>query len=154
MMRINYYIKNTLLIIFFLSLFNIQACMSKAPQHVATGPTDKGAPWIEKGTELFNAGLYQDAINVLNKAIEMNPLDASIYLLRGTSYHHLRKYNQTINDFNKAIELNPQDAAGYYCRALAYDSLGNHNQALKDMKMAAKRGFKPAQDFLINEKNN
>jgi tetratricopeptide (TPR) repeat protein len=125
--------------------------MSKAPQSVATGPTDRGARWIEKGNELFKAGLYQDAIDALSKAIEHNPLDASIYLLRGTSYYNLRKYNQTLNDFNKAIELNPQDATGYYCRALAYDSLGNRNQAIKDMKMAARRGFKPAQDFLGSE---
>lgn len=150
-MSVNYNIKKIFVVFFALLLFNAQACMSKAPQHVATKPTDEGAPWIEKGNELFNAGLYQDAINALNKAIEMNPRDASAYLLRGTSYNNLRKYNQTINDFNKAIELNPQEAAGYYCRALAYDSLGNQNQALKDMKMAARRGFKPAQDFLINK---
>jgi len=148
MTHINDHIKIILIVCFSLFFLNAQACISKAPQNVPTGLADEGARWIEQGNELFTAGRYQEAIDALTRAVELNPLDASVYLLRGTSYYNLRRYNQTLNDFNRAIELNPQEPSGYYCRALAYDSLGNHNQALKDMKLAARRGFKPAQDFL------
>ena len=146
-----------LFIIFFM---NTLACTTGSnskiktnlPPSVADALTQHGAKWIKMGSDLFKEGLYQHAIEALNNAIEINPQDASVYLLRGTAYYKLRQYNPTINDFNKAIELNPEDPAGYYCRGLAYDSLGNENQAIQDMKKAAKQNFKLAQDFLSNKK--
>jgi tetratricopeptide (TPR) repeat protein len=139
---------------------NTQACVTgsfsnitpKSNPSVASDLTQSNEKWIKMGSDLFKDGLYQHAIEALNNAIEINPQDASAYLLRGTAYYILRQFNPTINDFNKAIELNPQDAAGYYCRGLAYDSLGNENQAIQDMKKAARQNFKLAQDFLLNKK--
>lgn len=152
--------KKLFMVFFVLFFINTQACVTKSssnitpksPPCVAPDLTQSNAKWIKMGSELFSDGLYQHAIEALNNAIEINPQDASAYLLRGTAYYKLRQFNPTINDFNKAIELNPQDAAGYYCRGLAYDGLGNENQAIKDMKKAAKQNFKLAQDFLRNKR--
>jgi tetratricopeptide (TPR) repeat protein len=151
--------KKPFIVFFVLFFMNTQACVTRSssnitpvsPPIVAPDLTQSNAKWIKMGSDLFSDGLYKHAIEALNNAIEIDPQDASAYLLRGTAYYKLRQFNPTINDFNKAIELNPQDAAGYYCRGLAYDGLGNENQAIKDMKQAAKQNFKLAQDFLRNK---
>ena len=47
---------------------------------------------------------YELAIADLNRAIEINPSDASAYLDRGGAYDGLRHYDLAVSDYNKALE--------------------------------------------------
>lgn len=69
----------------------------------------------------------------------------------GYVYLNLKDYQKAIRDFSKSMELNPKDATAYYNRGIAYGGLGNHQQAIEDIKIAARLGFKEAQDLLKNE---
>jgi Flp pilus assembly protein TadD len=60
----------------------------------------------------------------------------------------LGNYQQAINDYNKVVELNPQYAAAYHNRGIAYARIGNTQQAMENFKIAARLGFKGAQDIL------
>ena len=73
--------------------------------------------------ESKSASENQQTINDYNKAIELNPKDATAYVNRGIAYNALGNYQQAINDYNKAIELNPKDAEAYYNRGNAYKVL-------------------------------
>jgi Flp pilus assembly protein TadD len=58
-------------------------------------------------------GNYYQAISDFNKALELNPKGAMIYLGRGIAYNNWGNHQQAINDCNKAIELNPKYAEAY-----------------------------------------
>ncbi|MCX5717385.1 MAG: tetratricopeptide repeat protein [Nitrospirae bacterium] len=98
------------------------------------------------------------AIKEIAKAIELHPDSASaglaalagLYGLRGLSYGDLGNNQQAIKDFTKAIELKPDYDSAYYNKGVVYYKLGNYQQAINDMQIAARLGYKPAQDFLIN----
>ena len=68
-------------------------------------------------------GDYQGAIADYNKAIELDPKDATTYKLRGHEKSKLGDYQGEIADYNKAIELDPKDAEAYKLRGLVKSKL-------------------------------
>jgi len=96
--------------------------------------------WSEIGRQAIDANRWNEALNAYDKAIELNPNDASAYNNRGLAYNNLSKYKQAILSYDRAIELNPKDADAYYNRGKAYNSLGNTIYANQDLKIAAKLG--------------
>ena len=77
----------------------------------------------------------EDAINDLNKAIELNPNDANAHLLRGKAKLGLNQYKNAIDDFSKAIEL---DVRGPLTPPLhiTYAKIGEAKLGLKQYKNA------------------
>lgn len=89
-----------------------------------------------RGVALNNEGEYLKAIEILNKAIEIDPNLALAYNNRGWSYLELGQYEQAISDCNKAIDLDPRLALAYSNRGLAYVKLSHYEQALADCNKA------------------
>jgi tetratricopeptide (TPR) repeat protein len=58
--------------------------------------------------EHFEAGNYQKALELLKKAIEINPSSAEAYSRAGKVYDALGQPEQAIAYFTKALELNPR----------------------------------------------
>ena len=109
------------------------------------------ASYTGRGLAYDSLGNHKQAIRDYDKAIELNPKDAIAYNNRGVAYYSFGNHKQAITDFNKAIGLDPNFATAYNNRGDAYKNLGNHEEAIKDYKIAAKLGYKPAQDFLKSE---
>ncbi len=106
----------------------------------------------QKGYSLYLSKDYRGAIGYFDMAIEIDPNYATAYFNRGTTYGDLSDYQQAIRDYDKAIELNPNLAEAYTNRGDVHESRGNHQQALDDRKVAARLGFKPAQDYLRQQR--
>ena len=67
---------------------------------------------------------------------------------RGMLHNKLGLFSQAVKDFDTAIELNPKNASAFYKRGLTFNELGNPSRAIEYYKMAARLGFKAAQDTL------
>ncbi|MFZ3122833.1 MAG: tetratricopeptide repeat protein [Thermodesulfovibrionales bacterium] len=102
-----------------------------------------------RGFAYSKLGNYQQAIKDYNRAIKLEPDEAYHYNDRGIVYKNLGNYQQAIKDFYKAIELKPEYAEAYYSRGLVYGKLGNYQHKIKDLQIAARLGFKTAQDALL-----
>lgn len=90
------------------------------------------------------------AIETSSKAIELDPKNAEMYLDRASAYlRHRKEYSKAIKDYNKVIELKPDIAEAYSARGVVYYKLGNYQQAIADFKIAARLGYKLAQDALL-----
>jgi len=63
---------------------------------------------------------YINAINIYNKALELNDRYLKAYYNRGLAFACLQDYTKAIQDFEKVIELNPSFAEAYHIRGLAY----------------------------------
>lgn len=92
--------------------------------------------WKENGISYVLSSQYNDAIDALSKAIELNPKEGLSYELRGVAYFALGNYKQAIADYNKAIKLDPKFAMAYGGRGLTYYDLGNYKQAIDDLDKA------------------
>ena len=81
-------------------------------------------------------GKYEEAIEDLNKAIELKPDYTYAYNNRGFAYNNLGQYNRAIEDLDKAIELDPDNTYAYNNRGFAYNNLGQYNRAIEDYDKA------------------
>ncbi|MCK5709761.1 MAG: tetratricopeptide repeat protein, partial [Deltaproteobacteria bacterium] len=85
-------ISRTILVVIFASLLSIDIGLAQTAQD-----------YVAKGRAKFERGDYQGSIQDFNKAIELNPNDATFYAGRGFPKGILKDYPGAIQDFNKAI---------------------------------------------------
>lgn len=98
--------------------------------------------YLNKGIELTNQGKFDDALDELNKAIELEENDALTYFSRAIVHHNKNDIKSAHRDYSKAIDLKPDMIDAYYNRAQAIlsdkDNLTDEilNNALKDFETA------------------
>ncbi|XP_047278796.1 tetratricopeptide repeat protein 16 isoform X14 [Homo sapiens] len=54
-------------------------------------------------------GKLQHALQRINRAIENNPLDPSLFLFRGTMYRRLQEFDGAVEDFLKVLDMVTED---------------------------------------------
>jgi len=86
--------------------------------------------WSEIGRQAMDAKRWNEALNAYNKAIDLNPNDASAYNNRGLAYDNLDKDDLAIADYVKAIELNPKYGDAFNNLAKTYGRRGYYKQAI------------------------
>jgi tetratricopeptide (TPR) repeat protein len=91
--------------------------------------------WLKKA-KAVDTGNYHVIIDLLNKAIDLDPSLEEAYIERGEAYAMLGNHGQAMEDFNDAIELNPKSFGGFRGRANACSELDNHSQAIIDFTSA------------------
>jgi tetratricopeptide (TPR) repeat protein len=89
-----------------------------------------------RGIAYSRLGMYQNALEDLNKAIEMKSDYADAYGNRGVIYSNLGQNQRAFEDFNKAIQLQPDFADLYNNRGVAYTKLGLYQSAVEDFSKA------------------
>ena len=90
---------------------------------------------LEKAVELRLQDKYDEAINVLNEVITMNPNSDKAYYRRGSIYYSLKKYDKALEDGLKSIEAEKNNPMGlhepdvYRFVSKCYEKLGNKEKA-------------------------
>ena len=93
-----------------------------------------------RGNAYNGRGNYRQAIDDLNRAIEIKPNFTMAYYNRGIVYHGLGNYRQAIEDFDRAIEIRPGHAYSYNNRALVYLIQGDNISGCRDAQKACELG--------------
>jgi len=77
----------------------------------------------------------EEALQILNWAIERVPGHAGLYNERGWLYFEdLEEYDLAISDFSMAIEIHPDGPYNYFFRGYAYQELGQVDEARSDFE--------------------
>jgi len=101
---------------------------------------------IKKASEMTGRFIPKEAIELFDKAIELNPTVAYVYFARGTAYSNTFDYNKAIEDYDKALEINPNYAEVYANRASAkinqFTSKGNLDPSPEQTKSACEDLYK------------
>lgn len=109
---------------------------------------------IIKGIAYFKKGQYDRAISDFNKALEIEPKSARVYINRGAGYMGKGQYEEAISDFNKAIEINPRYAIAYYGRGLIYYYKKEYDKSWEDVNRAQALGYEIPTNFLNDLRKN
>ncbi|WP_375470670.1 tetratricopeptide repeat protein [uncultured Nostoc sp.] len=79
---------------------------------------------------------YPEALQDIDRAIELNPkLDWAI-ARRGETYHSMKRYPEALQDFDRAIELNPKYDWAIALRGLTFCLMERYPEALEDIDRA------------------
>ncbi|OLB63420.1 MAG: hypothetical protein AUI11_01530 [Acidobacteria bacterium 13_2_20CM_2_66_4] len=84
--------------------------------------------YMSLGYALHTAGRYNDAIDALRRAIELQPSNSEAYQLLGTTYHMIGDLPQAIGNYEHAARLAP-NAYAYGNLALAYYTARRFDEA-------------------------
>jgi tetratricopeptide (TPR) repeat protein len=93
------------------------------------------------GAIAYQAGKYEVAVGLIERAIEGNPGNAEAYFNRGNALYALERYPEAVESYDQAIELNPGHAEAHNNRGSALDALGQTQAALESYGKAL--GLKP-----------
>jgi len=93
--------------------------------------------------ELFNDAVsafvdekFDKSIEILSKALELDPADKLAIITRGTAYLKQEKFKEALADFDRAIELDPQHAGSFHKRGLVLEKLGKYEEAIREFDQA------------------
>ncbi|MFA5794251.1 MAG: tetratricopeptide repeat protein [Candidatus Brocadiia bacterium] len=79
---------------------------------------------------------YQQALELFDQAIKVDPSNYEAYTNRGVCYAALGQIDQAIKDLNEAIKLNPKNVGAYANRASLYYSKKDYVRAIEDTSAA------------------
>ena len=78
----------------------------------------------------------QEAVEVYDQDIRLNPQDANAYNNRGNAFNDLEQYRRAIEDYDKAIRLDPELALYYNNRGISFLNMGSYQRAIQDFNEA------------------
>lgn len=90
--------------------------------------------YILKADSLFDREKYSSAIDNYDKAIELDSMNAELYLKRGKCHVKKNSAKKAINDYTHAININPNYSEAYIRRGNLYKILGNMEAYNRDMQ--------------------
>ena len=91
---------------------------------------------VRQGKRAQNMGNTEEAIEIYNQAIDLEPDFTDAYTARAYSYGFRGDHDLAIQDYTKVIELDPNNADVYISRGSGYNDMHKFNLALSDFNKA------------------
>lgn len=97
--------------------------------------------YLDQGIEKTNQGKFEEALELLEKARELNENNALIHFSKAIAYHNLNQLRAAYENYSHAIELDKKMIDAYYNRAqtiLAFENPTEDElkEALQDLERA------------------
>ena len=92
---------------------------------------DYDIPWYSKGAALISLGRFEEAIESLDKAIEINPLNEITWNNKGNALSRLGRHREAIDCYDRALKVNPNYEVAWNNKGNAYARIGRLEDALK-----------------------
>jgi tetratricopeptide (TPR) repeat protein len=102
--------------------------MSYTLRHLSV---DETLAWNNKAWALQLLGRYNESLEFINKAIDLNPNSATIWDTKGFALSGLGKPKGAIECYDKAIELDQKDAIVWNHKGGALKELGKYDEAIQ-----------------------
>jgi len=91
---------------------------------------------VDSARAKANAQDFTGALADLDKAVQLQPEQAELYVIRGAVKGGHGDFDQAITDFSKAISLKPAEAEAYGARGMAEHDKGDLTASLADLNKA------------------
>jgi tetratricopeptide (TPR) repeat protein len=72
----------------------------------------------------------EEAVSCYDRALEINPRDAVVWLNKGAMLSDLGRADKAIACFDRALKINPRDEAAWYNKGTLFEHLGQLEEAL------------------------
>jgi len=114
-----------------------------------SGPTLTSKDYLKKGNDLLDKKKFQDALTVLNKAIELDADNGEAYAFRGMAKYQLNDFKGALADYDKAVSLIPDFGEVYDLRGIVKSELGDKVGACEDWNKSFDLGFNKSYDLIV-----
>ena len=92
--------------------------------------------------------MYQQAINDINKAVELEPQNVEYWLEKGGIHLRVNQLDEAVTALQKVLNLDPKNAGAY--RMLGYTQIQQkkNKEGMANLEKAKELGDKVAEDLL------
>jgi len=87
-----------------------------------------------KGFILLKQKKYDQSLEILEKAIELNSLDKYAWLHKGYIHFELKEYNESIRKYDEALQIDEDFAEAHHAKAVSLSYNGDRETAIKEIK--------------------
>ncbi|MBF0104433.1 MAG: tetratricopeptide repeat protein [Deltaproteobacteria bacterium] len=94
--------------------------------------------YLSEATKLLLQDNRYESLDLLEKAIQLDPHSERVYFDKGLILASLGEANDAIAHFNKAITIKPEMADAYFHKALALTDLHKYQEAIKVLEKTVK----------------
>jgi tetratricopeptide (TPR) repeat protein len=91
---------------------------------------------LAKGTELIMTDKYDDALKALDKATEIDPMNAEAWYWKGRALGGMAKYDDATRAFDIVIDNFPQSTDAWYWKGRVLAGMTKYDDALKALDKA------------------
>jgi serine/threonine protein kinase/TolB-like protein len=81
-------------------------------------------------------GRYDEALPLMYRASELDPLSASVSTGIGRIYHFSHQFDKAIAQYNKTLEMNPDYVEAVFALGLSYSHSKRYDQGISELKNA------------------
>jgi superkiller protein 3 len=92
--------------------------------------------------KLKKLGRYEEALQAIDKALELNPDNSYAWNNKGIALRNLGRHEEALQAYDKALELNPDYSNAWYNKGIALYNLGRHEEAQRASKKASELNMK------------
>lgn len=82
----------------------------------------------------YNSDNYTDALNEIDRIIEIEPQELIYFLVRANVLRKINKFKMAFKEIDKAIKLGPNEHLNYYGYGKIHFDLKEYNKAIKSFK--------------------
>ena len=114
--------------------------------------------WHKKGLELEGNGSYEEAIEAYNRAIELEPHNATFYIAKVPSLNMLAiitnnqsKRNESLQTINKALQIDPKNPSSWELKGEVFSQMKRYNESLEAYDKAVENIGSFGQDDHLNQ---
>jgi tetratricopeptide (TPR) repeat protein len=86
---------------------------------------------ISRGNSLHDLGNCTTAIEYYDKALSIDPTNATALNNKGRSLYELGRYDESIEYYDKVLAVNPKEVSSLSNKGLALDQLGKYKEAIE-----------------------
>ena len=97
--------------------------------------------WIEMARELQRVGYYEEALDALNNATDIDPEDPASWRLKGLILMNLGRDQEALAALEGAIDLDSEDGYTWYLKGDLLQNLGREREARAAFSRAEDLGF-------------
>lgn len=103
---------------------------------------------LNEGDALWEDGQAEQALQLFDQAIQLDPDSAHGYTGRGMSYRSLDQLDKALADLNQAIELDSNYEVAFRERGMVYYNKGSYDLAINDCNQAVELNPSYARGYL------
>ncbi|MCH4903838.1 tetratricopeptide repeat protein [Cylindrospermopsis raciborskii CHAB3438] len=86
---------------------------------------------LSQGNGFLDRGRYEEALQLYNRAIEIEKDSVPSWVNRGNALLSLKQYEEALRSYNQAIALRPNKNEAWYNRGNALSALGRYEEAIR-----------------------
>ena len=94
--------------------------------------------FLNQGKTLIELHHYEEALTILEKAIQIQPNNPEVLVARGEAKSKLQKYEEALQSFEEALKFKRDNSQAWYGRGIVLTDLNRYEEALTSLNNAVK----------------